>query len=329
MTITDQQKKILTLLADGEFHSGSVLADMLGVSRSAVWKQLHSLADLGLEPIAVSGKGYRLERPIEFLDREKIESVMNQEVRSSIADLKLYDRLESTNTYLIELSKRGAQSGTVCLTEFQTAGKGRRGRAWISPFGRNIYLSLLWRFQNGPAAISGLSLAVGVSVLRALASMNLSGIGLKWPNDIYWQGRKLGGILIEVTGETYGPCAAIIGIGLNVYVPERDAAMIDQAWTDLSRIMDGRPIARNRLTGVLLNELFPVLADFEINGLSSYLDEWRSYDCLAGLPVCIYQGEFARVGKAGGIDENGLFRLIDSDGKACCFASGEVSFRKG
>ncbi len=328
MTITDQQKKILELLADGEFHSGPVLADILGVSRSAVWKQLHNLTELGLEPIAVSGKGYRLKRPIEFLSSEKIESVLMDNVRLNISDLNIHDRLDSTNNHLINLAKCAARSGTVCLAEFQIAGKGRRGRSWVSPFGSNIYLSLLWHFHNGPSAISGLSLAVGVSVIRALASLGLSGIGLKWPNDIYWQEHKLGGILIEVTGETHGPCAAVIGIGLNIYIPDREAAMIDQAWIDLTRIMGGISISRNRLVGTLLNELLPILADYENHGLAPYLDEWRSYDCLVGHPVVIYQGESAITGNAGGIDDNGLFRLMTADGKACCFASGEVSFSK-
>ena len=328
MTISDQQKKILTILDDGEFHSGSVLADTLGVSRSAVWKQLHSLAELGLGPIAVSGKGYRLERPIEFLSSEKIISVLIDNVRSSVSDLQIHDRLDSTNTYLINLAKSAARSGTVCLAEFQSAGKGRRGRFWVSPFGSNIYLSLLWRFHNGPSAISGLSLVVGVSVIRALASLDVPGIGLKWPNDIYWQGHKLGGILIEVTGEAHGPCTAVIGIGFNVYMPDREAIMIDQAWIDLTQIVKGMFISRNRLVGTLLNELLPMLADFEVNGLAPFIDEWRSYDCLKGLPVIIYHGDSAITGSAGGVDNNGLFRLMTSDGKACCFASGEVSFSK-
>lgn len=328
MTISDHQKKILSLLADGEFHSGSSLAETLGVSRSAVWKQLHGLSELGLEPIAVSGKGYRLERPIEFLCRERIESSLDPNILSAVSSIEIHERLDSTNTHLLELAKRQALSGTVCLAEFQVAGKGRRGRYWVSPFGSNIYLSVLWRFQNGPAAISGLSLAVGISVIRALAQFDISGIGLKWPNDIYWHGHKLGGILIEVTGEAHGPCAAVIGIGLNVFLPDRQAASIDQAWTDLYRIMEGASISRNRLTGTLLNELVPILADYEVNGLQAYLDEWRSYDCMHGLPVRLYQGDVAIAGHAGGIDDNGLFRLITHDQKMCSFASGEVSFSK-
>ncbi len=236
MNISDKQKKILILLADGEFHSGTELADALGISRSAVWKQLNGLAELGLQHSAVSGKGYRLDNSLELLAASKINEAVNDQTAALISSLEIHDQIDSTNRYLVERSQNNALSGAVCFAEYQTAGKGRRGRQWVSPYGCNIYLSILWRFQQGPAAISGLSLAIGVAVIRALKQHQIDDVGLKWPNDIYSQGKKLGGILVEVSGETDGPCAAVIGLGLNLFLPESQAQGITQAWTDLSKI---------------------------------------------------------------------------------------------
>ena len=326
MPISATQKKILSVLADGEFHSGSALSENLGISRSAVWKHLNNLAELGLEYSAVSGRGYRLERPLELLRRNKIESFLTSEVRSTLSSLEIHDQLNSTNSYLAERAKFDAPSGSVCLAEFQSAGKGRRGRLWVSPFGSNIYLSILWRFQQGPAALSGLSLAAGVAVVRALKHLNIAGIGLKWPNDIYWQEQKLGGILVEVSGEANGPCTAVIGLGLNIFLPDRQAASITQAWTDLSKITGQTQFPRNQLVSILMNHLLPVIANFETTGVAAYVDEWRSYDCLKNKAVRLFMFDQQIEGVAQGIDENGLFILKMAEGQTKAFASGEVSF---
>jgi BirA family transcriptional regulator, biotin operon repressor / biotin---[acetyl-CoA-carboxylase] ligase len=240
--IPDKQKKILTLLADGEFHSGTELAEVLGISRSAICKQLKGLSELGLHHAAVSGKGYRLDKPLELLTHSRINAVLSEQNKALISTLEIHDTLNSTNSYLMERSQQNAPSGFICFAEHQTAGKGRRGRQWVSPYGNNIYLSILWRFQYGGIAVTaGLSLAMGVAVIRALRQHNIHDVGLKWPNDIYYQGKKLGGILIEVSGETDGPCAAVIGLGLNLFLPETQTQSITQAWTDLTRIIGENP----------------------------------------------------------------------------------------
>ena len=326
MNISGKQKQILTLLADGEFHSGTELADALGISRSAVWKQLSCLAELGLSHSAVSGKGYRLDNALELLAAEKINGVINDRAAALISSLEIHDQIDSTNRYLVERSQHNAPSGTVCLAEYQTAGKGRRGRQWISPYGSNIYLSILWRFQQGPAAISGLSLAIGVAVIRALKQQQINDIGLKWPNDIYSQGKKLGGILVEVSGETDGPCCAVIGLGLNLFLPEEKAQGINQAWTDLSKIAGQSRIARNELAGTLLNHLLPVMADYERVGIKAYLDEWRGYDCLTSKSASLFIGQQQFDGIVRGIDDNGMLLIERPDGNVQTFASGEVSF---
>jgi BirA family transcriptional regulator, biotin operon repressor / biotin---[acetyl-CoA-carboxylase] ligase len=323
--LSEMQKKILQLLADGQFHSGSSLSVELGVSRTAIWKQLSSFNEVGLELISVKGKGYRLSRPLELLDAKAILAKLSGEVSSLVSTLTVHDQLASTNTYLIEQAKLDSPSGSVCLAEYQSAGRGRRGRNWVSPFGSNIYLSVLWRFQEGPSAISGLSLAVGIAIVRALKAANINGIGLKWPNDIYWQGHKLGGILVEVSGESNGPISVVTGIGLNLYIPQQQAQRIDQVWTDLEKVSQ-TPVSRNQLTSLLLEHLLPVLNQFSVNGIQDYLDEWRSYDCLKDQCVTVFIGNEALTGVAEGIDDDGLFRLRGEGGKIKSFASGEISF---
>ncbi|MFZ2406204.1 MAG: bifunctional biotin--[acetyl-CoA-carboxylase] ligase/biotin operon repressor BirA [Methylobacter sp.] len=326
MNISDKQKIILTLLADGEFHSGTELADALGISRSAVWKQLNGLADLGLSHSAVTGKGYRLDNPLELLNASKINEAVNGQAGALISSLEIHDQIDSTNRYLVERAQNNAPSGAVCFAEYQTAGKGRRGRQWVSPYGCNIYLSILWRFQQGPAAISGLSLAIGVAVIRALKQHQINDIGLKWPNDIYSQGKKLGGILVEVSGETDGPCCAVIGLGLNLFLPESEAETITQAWTDLRKITGQTRLFRNKLAGTLLNHLLLVIAEYENVGIRAYLDEWRSYDCLIGKPATLFIGQQQFAGIVRGIDDNGMLLIERPDRSVQTFASGEVSF---
>ena len=321
------KKKLLLLLADGEFHSGTELSSEFGLSRTAIWKHLHALTELGINVSAVSGKGYRLDRAIELFNRTEIHQALSTDVRSLISLFELHFQIHSTNSYLVEQSQNSAATGTICLAEFQTNGKGRRGREWVSPFGSNIYLSILWRYENGPAAISGVSLAAGVAAIRALNQFNISDVGLKWPNDIYWQDQKLGGILVEVSGEAEGPCCVVLGIGLNLYLDEQEAENINQPWTDLNRITGQGVPSRNALAASLINELLPVIARFESQGFNHYLEEWRDYDCMRDKAVTLHMGYNRLEGIVQGIDDNGMLLLKRQDGKTQVFASGEVSFR--
>ncbi len=325
--ISDKQKKILKQLADGEFHSGTELAELLSVSRSAICKQLNGLSVLGLQHAAVSGKGYRLDRPLELLDNTQINAELTPAQQAAISVLEIHDTLPSTNTYLVEASQQGALSGFVCFSEHQTAGKGRRGRQWVSPYGSNLYLSILWRFQQGGmASTAGLSLAIGVAVIRALRAQGFSEAGLKWPNDIYCQGKKLGGILIEVSGESDGPCAAVIGLGLNLFLPETQAHAITQAWTDLTKLLGGKALPRNELAGQLLKQLLTVLMTYETTGIAAYIEEWRQYDCLKDQSATLYIGQQQIQGTVMGIDQQGLLLLKKREGTIQAYASGEVSF---
>lgn len=326
MQFSSTTKTLLRRLADGGFHSGSALARELGLTRGAVWRLVHELEHLGLEVHSIRGKGYRLAHPPELLDADRIVKELSEHTARHLAALELHDHLDSTNSQL-QRSAAVATGAQVCLAECQTAGKGRIGRSWQSPFAGNICLSLTWRFADH-SALSGLSLAVGVAAVRALKAVGAAGIGLKWPNDLLWRGRKLGGILLEVSGEAHGSYAVVIGIGINGYLPQAWARHIDQPWCDLHEVLGGAPLARNRLVGRLLDELLGLLAAYPERGLSAILDEWRSYHCQQGQAACLLLGERRIAGTIAGVDDQGQLLLDTADGRKT-YASGDLRLRAG
>ncbi len=316
---------LLQILADGHFHSGEVLGDQLGVTRAAIWKQLRGLESLGLSIHAVRGRGYRLAQPLEFLQVEQIRNLLTPSAHECLPLLDVLHEIDSTNTYLKTRAVQGAASGTVCLAEWQRAGRGRQGRVWVSPFGCNLYLSLLWRFAAGPAALAGLSLAAGVALVQALRDCVDGEFGLKWPNDLWWRGRKLGGILVEIAGEASGPSYAIIGIGLNVRMPDDAAGDIGQPWVDLYRISHEQP-SRNALAAAVLNRLVDGLQTFESQGLKTFVEAWRELDVTAGKAVQLHLPTGIIDGHAHGIDDDGAL-LIQVGNDLRRYASGEISLR--
>lgn len=316
---------LLQILADGHFHSGEVLGDRLGVSRAAIWKQLRGLESLGLGIHAVRGRGYRLAQPVEFLQADLIRSQLAPRVHECLPVLDILNETDSTNTYLRSRAAQSAASGSVCLAEWQRAGRGRQGRVWVSPFGCNLYLSLLWRFVAGPAALAGLSLAVGVALVQALRDCVDGEFGLKWPNDLFWRGHKLGGILVEIAGEASGPSHAIIGIGLNIRMPDDAVGEISQPWADLYRISGEQP-SRNALAAAVLNRLVVAIQTFESQGLKTFLEAWRALDVTAGKPVQLHLPTGIIDGHAHGIDDDGAL-LIQVGNDVRRYASGEISLR--
>lgn len=317
---------LLPMLADGEFHSGQDLARELGVSRTAVWKQLNRLEDLGLELESVRGLGYRIPGGLELLDRERIETGLQPQVRSLLTELVALGSVDSTNAEALRRIADGAGSGLVCTAEQQSAGRGRLGREWFSPFARNIYLSLVWEFNQGAAALEGLSLAVGVCAARALAATGVPPVQLKWPNDLLHQRAKLGGILLEMAGDASGTCQVVVGIGLNVGMPATAGERIGQAWTDLAAICGGTPPGRNALIAALLNELLPLLAEFEQTGFGPWREAWTALDAFADTPVVITSADRQMAGVARGVDERGALQLETTVGMQSLFG-GELSMR--
>jgi BirA family biotin operon repressor/biotin-[acetyl-CoA-carboxylase] ligase len=322
-----QERLLLDILNDGQLHSGEELAVQLGgISRAAVWKTIRSLATLGLEIHAVRGCGYRLAEPLELLAADWIQAELTDAARRWVNGIEIYERIDSTNTYLLNRAKGGLASGSVCLAEWQSGGRGRHGRSWVSPFAASIYLSLLWRFFMGPALLSGLSLVVGVALVRALSGLGVAGLGLKWPNDLLWRQRKLAGVLLEFGGEAAGPCHIVAGVGLNVAMPKSAAQAIDQPWVDLRRIPGTGRLSRNRLAACLISELVTAFAQFEQSGFDAFREEWQGYDLVQGQPVIVKLPTTTVSGIARGVDEAGAL-LVETATGIRRFLGGEVSLR--
>ena len=317
---------ILNMLSDGKFHSGEDIGNDLGLSRTAVWKHLNTLSEMGLELHKVRGRGYRLAVPIELLDESIIRSMMDIDSNQMIGNLEIHTELESTNHYLKQKIQQGVDNGHVCISESQSEGRGTRGRTWISPFGRNIYLSLLWKFDCSPSELGGLSLAVGVAVARAIEEAGAADVKLKWPNDLVWKDQKLGGLLLEMTGEASGPCQVVIGVGVNVSMPESVGRSIDQPWIDMNTALSNKPVSRNKLAGSILKHLCSVLSEFQDTGFTATREEWLRRDAIVGKAVKLLLTNREVFGVVKDIDDNGALLLESEDGIRQ-YASGEVSLR--
>lgn len=316
---------LIAILADGEFHSGVELGESQSVSRTAIWKSLQKLQELGIPVETVKGKGYRIPGGINLLRPAELETALPPDVRSGIDQLTVLTSTDSTNAWLLQQAQEhGIGRCRVCMAEYQSAGRGRRGRNWISPFGQNIYLSIGYTLDAGFAALEGLSLAVGVMVVEALAPYRIPGLQLKWPNDIWVGGRKLGGVLIELSGEQSGPCHVIIGLGLNVFMERGEGAAIEQAWTTLSEETDV-PIERNQLAARLVEALVRGMALFEREGFALFRERWQQLDALRDRVVTL-SGVQGKEGICRGIGRFGHL-LLETPSGIEEIAAGEVSLR--
>jgi BirA family biotin operon repressor/biotin-[acetyl-CoA-carboxylase] ligase len=317
---------VLKRLADGDFHSGEALAQAHQVSRGSVWLAVRELEAMGLGVYKVRGRGYRLPQPLSLLDRSAIGRHLGAH-RERFA-LEIRDAVDSTNTAMLERAAAGAPGGAVLAAEWQPGGRGRLGRAWHAGVGEALTFSLLWRFARGAAALSGLSLAVGVALARALEAEGARAIGLKWPNDVLWRGRKLAGILTELAGDALGPTAAVIGIGVNVRLSEATQARIAQPAADLERACGAAP-DRNRLLARVLIELDRALRSFAQEGFAPLRAEWQRRHAHQGRRVTLMLPDGARLGgSARGVAEDGSF-LLETRAGVRRYHSGEISLRPG
>ena len=312
---------LLKILSDGEFHSGQTLGQALDVSRASVWKAIQYLQKLGVVVYSVRGKGYRLKEPVELLSEREIKSYMSQRALACFSNIDIRIATGSTNADIQVCDG----SYSVCMAELQTAGKGRRGRVWFSPFAKNIAMSLLWQFPDSGVPLDGLSLCVGVAVARAIKTLGITNVALKWPNDLYCDGRKIAGILIEIKGELSGSVRVVIGIGVNVSMAVEDGVDIDQPWTALSAFCEEQ-VSRNRLTAEILNEMTAALCSYQSEGFGAFIDEWSAHDFLYGREVSLMIGNEAITGIAKGVNEHGAL-LVESTSGIRQYSGGEVTVR--
>lgn len=312
-------------LSVSETRSGEAIARELGCSRTAVWKHVEALRGLGIDIDAIAGKGYLLREPLELLDSGLILAALDPAVREKLSSLKIESTVDSTNSAVHRL-KAEDQHAAVILAEHQAGGRGRRGRQWHSPFARNIYLSIGWTLDKPLAELGCLSLLVAVAAANALSREGLTGHKIKWPNDLLLDERKLCGCLVEVQGDSQGPCHAVLGVGLNVHMPASASTTgIDQPWTDVHSQLPS--CSRNGLTVLLLEELVRGLELFARQGFAPFKGDWEQLDGLRGKPVGVESGNRVLAGTAAGINEHGAL-LLDTGNQVVTLHSGEVSLRK-
>jgi BirA family biotin operon repressor/biotin-[acetyl-CoA-carboxylase] ligase len=317
---------ILRLLSDGQFHSGVQLAEIMGVSRTTISKRITQWTAHGLVIDSVIGKGYRLHSPIQWLDKGLIWSAIPKAIQQHISIFETHSYVSSTNDVVATYLSKNTQSGVVCITEMQGAGRGRRGREWLSPPAGNFYGSIGWIFEEGFSAIEGLSLAIGVAVVKALESMGARDLQLKWPNDVLYRGHKVAGVLIEMTGEADGACHVVIGVGVNLHLPEAVKQQITQPVTDLYTIC-GQVIDRQLITAAIVSELIALLIDYHKTGFTKWHDEWLKYDAFKDQSVVIIGMQEPINGIAQGVDERGNF-LLETKSGLMHICGGEVSLRQ-
>lgn len=312
---------VIEILSDGEFHSGSAIGERLGLSRSAVANHIKAIMSLGIDVFSIKGRGYKAVNPITMLNKAHILK-LSRYLEPSKLDVE--NVIESTNDYLKQRLPDIPQ-GFCCTAEAQTKGRGRRGRKWVSPYGASVYLSMGWRFSGGYQSMAGLSLLVGLAINRSLKQFSVNNAQLKWPNDVYVNAKKLAGILVEVEGQVGGDTYAIIGIGINLNLPN-DIDDIDQPFIDLSEV-SSQPIDRNALIASLVDNLHEMLIEFEVKGLSVFLKEWQQADLFFGKQVTLVSGTNEVNGISKGINDAGAL-LVDDGVQVSAHYGGEISVRE-
>ena len=310
---------ILKTLSDGEFHSGEALGHDLGISRAAIAKHIKGLSEWGVDIYRIQGRGYQLAHPMQLLDETRLTD-------SSEPKLELIPVIDSTNQYLLERVNE-SEKGRVCVAEYQASGRGRRGRQWVSPFGSNLYLSMYWRLDAGMAAAMGLSLVIGIAAVEALEEMGIQGVKLKWPNDLYYQDKKLAGILVEMSGQAGGAANLVIGMGLNIGMPDKQPD-IDQPWTTLNQVCADLRLDRTQLALTLIEHWKTILLDYEMMGLAGFVERWNRLDNFIGRPVKLLMGAREVKGIVQGIDQQGGV-VLETDNGLETYIGGEISLRKG
>jgi BirA family biotin operon repressor/biotin-[acetyl-CoA-carboxylase] ligase len=321
---------LIAALADGRFHNGDELGARFNVTRAGIWKAMQKLEDFGLEVHSVRGKGYRLSEALTLLDANAILPHLSTANQARMHELEILQVIDSTNAHALRRVQEqtlapGAGQVYACLSEMQTAGKGRRGRQWVSPFGHNLYLSVLREFSSGAGGLEGLSLVIGIALVNALQEWGFPGLGLKWPNDVLCDNRKLAGILIEITGDVAGTCQVVIGIGLNLRLKAESMHAVEQPWISLAQLGFAQQ-DRNRLFGRILDRVLASLERFQAAGFSAFADDWNRLDVSAGRQVELSSPSGSVLGLGLGVDAGGAL-LLDTASGVRRFQGGEVTLR--
>lgn len=326
---TSRRVKLLQLLADGEFHSGETLAKQLNVTRAAVWKLIGVLRDMGVGIQSHARKGYHLSHAVQLYNASHISSMLDSQCREQLQRIDVLLTVDSTNQYISDHPADQGRQAVLCVAEIQSAGRGRRGRSWLAPFGSGICMSLGYWFDSVPNGFSAVTLVVGVALIRALQSVGVTDAKLKWPNDVVWQGRKLAGVLTEMRGESAGPTHVVMGIGCNMRLPEATRAQLAATQTgvvDLYEASGEQTLDRNAVVAAFTAQVLSCMKTFAQQGFVAFIHEWERYDALRNAEVKVMQAEQSMLGVARGVSEDGSL-LIETPQGIQRFTSAEVSLR--
>lgn len=315
------EQHILAILSDGRFHSGEAIAQQLSLSRTAVWKHIEKLKSLGAEVFSVRGKGYQIPGGLDLLNETFLQAELAS-VLGSKDNLQLFTSIASTNQHLLGMP--ACNQPRVCVAEYQSTGRGRLGRRWHSPFARNIYLSIRYTLPLSIDALSGLSLAVGCCVAECLRTLGANEVYIKWPNDLRVGNQKLGGILVEIAGQSEWGAELVIGIGLNWDMPLSDE--IDQPWGNLKPLVN-QNVSRNQLVIALVKQIIEGLILFGEKGFAAFIERWPPLDGMTGKRVRLVNGADEIHGEYLGIDPTGAVKIRTAQGIEH-FIGGELSLRE-
>lgn len=324
-----ENRALLAALNENEYCSGELLAAQFSVTRATIHNAIKRLQSLGITIVSVVGKGYCLCNKIELLDSDLIHSHLQKECRSAEDQLLLFDQLASTNQLASELTVPSNGCWSAVLSELQTAGRGRRGRAWVSPYAANIYLSMVWSLSRPLSQAAVLSPFLALRVSQCLQRLGAPNMQVKWPNDIYCGEKKIAGLLLECFGELSDSCTLVIGVGANVSMSAYTAITINQEWTDLLAVMGVEDcLSRNQLAAELINSLFAALTEFETDQMGSWQEQWRTMDAFYGQAVKLQDQHQLLSGVAQGVCADGAYQLSNEQGEHIVL-TGDMSLRRG
>ena len=323
-----ENRALLAALNKHEFCSGEVLASQFSVTRATIHNAIKRLQSLGLIIESVSGKGYRLKNKLELLDSDAVRSYLNKDCHGAQDQLLLFDQLSSTNQLAGELAAPNNGRWSAVLSELQTAGRGRRGRSWISPYAANIYLSMVWNLSRSLIHAAVLSPFLALRVAQCLQRLGVPNIKVKWPNDIYCNGKKISGLLLECFGELSDSCTLVVGVGVNVSMSAYQSIKIDQEWTDILAVMGAdNGLSRNQLAAELINTLFISLVEFESEQMGAWQAQWQAIDAFHGQAVRVEDAQQSFSGTAEGICADGAYKVSSQDGEHRAL-TGDMSLRR-
>jgi len=318
--------EVLTLLDNNRYYSGQALAQRFNVTRATIHNCIVKIESLGISVERIRGLGYRLMQPVDLLNHAEIQSKLSSQAANKLADIQCLQEIDSTNRYAAELELPQAGEFSLVLAEMQTAGKGRRGRQWVSPYAANIYMSVLWSLQRPLHEAGMLSPMLAISMLNALTELGVSGLSLKWPNDIYCHNTKLAGLLIECSGEISGGCKMVVGMGVNVFMSRFENIQIDQQWTDIHSQTQDWQYSRNDVAAKLVDNVVSGLVKFESNSFENLVYAWSQWDIMKDKQVELHSAQSVKTGVARGIDSDGCLLLESSNGIEK-ISAGDVSLR--